>query len=843
MLLHRRTNRIALGALLAGALVALAPTGAPAAGPAQPWLDTTKSPHDRAVALVAAMTLDEKIDQLHGIGSTQHYRRVDPIDRLHVPPLMVTNGPAGAGPNDSGGLSSPPATALPAPIALAATFDPDAAKAYGDVVGDEVADTGSNFLEGPDVNLSRIPTNGREFEGYGEDPHLVSVISGGFIAGAQRPGVIAESKHFAENNQEVNRNADDAHVDERVMHELELRAFEWDVRNGVGAVMCAYNAVNGVYSCENRHLLHDILRAEWGFDGFVTSDFGATHSTVPSMHAGMDLEMPSASYYSSSNVKQALQAGSLTVDDIDTILVRRFTTELRFGLFEHPPATRPVPVRQHGATARDLSEQSTVLLRNEGGLLPLRSASLHSIAVIGPYAGAAMTGGGGSSKVNPAYTVTPVDGLKRRAGSGVTVTYDDGSSLATAAAAAQSADVAIVMVGETESEGLDRPTLALDAPSAGLVNVSVNPHQDALVEAVAAANPKTVVVVKSGGPVLMPWLSAVPSVLEAWYPGEEDGNAVAAVLFGDVDPSGRLPVTFPASDAQVPARLPQQYPGVPFATSTGTGPADTSFGGFRSEYSEGLFVGYRWYDQQGMDPLFPFGYGLSYARFQYAGLRVARDAAGETVALFDVTNVGSRPGVAVPQVYVGAPDPNPVAEPARELAGTAKVSLAPGETAHVRVPIDPLSASFYSVAAGAWQIESGCHPVTVGTSERQLVLTGATIGDRPECTAPVELPSPYGSPSTSVRATVRRCVSARRFTIHLPTHRRQRLRSVRVYINGRRVAARLVRGNPSWVTIDLRGRPKGLMTVRAISRTRSGRTITSVRRYHTCVPGRGFRRA
>jgi beta-glucosidase len=662
------------------------------------------------------MTLDEKLEQLHGVGSQEHFRLVPGIPRLGVPPLVITNGPAGVGPGDQG---SPLATALPAPISLAASFDRHTARTYGEVVGNEVRRTGSNFLEAPETNLSRIPTHGREFEGYGEDPHLVATISDAFIAGVQRPGVIAESKAFAENNQEVNRSVADAHVDERVLRELELRAFESNVRHGVGAVMCAYNAINGVFSCENAHLLGDILRGEWGFDGFLTSDFGAVHSTVPSMHAGLDVEMHRGVHYARAPVMHALSSGAVRIEDIDALLVRRFATELRFGLFEHLPAKRPLPIAEHGRIARRLAEQGMVLLRNRARTLPLRLAGLRSIALIGPFAGAAKTGGGGSSLVNPAYTVSPVDGIERRAGADVAVTYDPGSDLGAAATAARAADVAVVMVGDREAEGSDRPSLALDR------------NQDALVETVADANPRTVVVVKSGGPVLMPWLARVPAVLEAWYPGEEDGNAVAAVLFGDVDPGGRLPVTFPPGDADVPAHEPQQYPGLPFD--------EGGSAGFRTEYSEGLFIGYRWYDQQRVRPLFPFGYGLSYTRFRYSHLHVASNAHRRVFARFEVTNTGRRRGVAVPQVYVGAPRRNAVHEPIRQLGGVAKLSLRPGRTAHVRAPIDPLSAAYYSVRRHRWRIQPGCHPVTVGSSERHAVLSGVTIGDRQRCDARVRL--------------------------------------------------------------------------------------------------------
>jgi beta-glucosidase len=658
----------------------------------RPWMNPADPPQQRAGALVAQLTLDEKITELHGIQDASHRRFVPGIPRLGIPPLVITNGPAGAGPGDN--PQQQPATALPAPISLAASFDTSLARQYGAITGSEARDLGATLVEGPDVNIARVPENGRTFEGYGEDPYLASQIGVGNIDGIQNQGIIAEVKHFAANNQETGRMSVNEVIDDRTLHEIYFPHFEAAVKDAhAGTVMCSYPKVNGTFACENDNLLASVLRGQWNFDGFVQSDFGAAHSTVASAQAGMDLEMPTGVVYADA-MKQAVQSGQVAVPTIDTMLIRRFTTMIRFGLFDRPITTSPIPVTDNGAFARTAAEQGTVLLKNSARQLPLDAGKLHSIAVIGPYAGAAKTGGGGSSHVIPLYTVSPVVGISSRAGPGVTVSYDSGANPATAAALASSADVAVVMVGDSESEGSDRSTLALSG------------NQDQLVQAVAAANPHTIVVVKSGGPVLMPWAGQVPAIVEAWYPGEEDGNAVAATLFGDVNPSGKLPITFPAGNGQTPAHTPQQWPGV-----NGT-----------ATYSEGLQVGYRWYDAQGLTPLFPFGFGLSYTSFAFSGLTVSPRPGpdGQVKVSVDVTNTGRRVGAEVAQVYVS--DPPAAGEPPRQLKGFAKVTLRPGQTRRVTFTLGKRAFSVWDSAAQRWTVPAGTYTVSAGDSSRDLPL-------------------------------------------------------------------------------------------------------------------------
>ena len=649
----------------------------------------------RAAALVSQMTLAEKIQSLHGIQDANDYRTVPGVPRLGIPALNITNGPAGAangGPGHQG-----PATALPAPISLAATWDIHLAALYGRIVGLEAKSLANGFVEGPDINIARVPQNGRAFEAFGEDPYLVGQIAANEVAGIQSQGVIAESKHYAGNNQETNRTTINDIIDERTLREIYLPAFETTVKQAhVGGVMCAYNLVNGAYNCENALLMNQILKTEWGFDGVITSDFGAVHSTVASANAGLDLEMPTGIYFDNA-LMSAVQSGAVAMPVIDDKLTRRFATMMRLGVFDsspiNPSLNPPLAIQQDGVSARQIAEAGMVLLKNAGGVLPLDAGKLHSIAVVGPYAAHAKTGGGGSSQVTPAYTVDPLPGLQSRVGPGVTITTADGTDIAKAAALAQAADAAIVMVGDDETEGSDH-------------SISLSGTQDQLVQSVAAANARTVVVVKSGSPVLMPWVNSVPAILEAWYPGEEDGNAVAAVLFGDVNPSGKLPVTFPQKLADLPTNAPAQYPGV-----NGT-----------ENYSEGVLVGYRYFDANRIQPLFPFGHGLSYTGFRYSNLTPTAEGVE-----FDLTNTGSAGGAEVAQVYIGMPSQPGVPQPPAQLKGFRKVFLAAGQTTHIYMPMDSRAFSYWDVSSHAWKIAPGSYQILVGSSSRDVRLQGQVV--------------------------------------------------------------------------------------------------------------------
>ncbi|MGP8155895.1 MAG: beta-glucosidase family protein [Candidatus Acidiferrales bacterium] len=662
-----------------------------------------------AGTIIGQMTLTQDATELHGISDANDYRVVPGIAALGIPLLNITNGPAGAtngGPGHEG-----PATALPAPIALAATWDTNLANSYGTVVGSEAYDLANGFMEGPDINIARTLQNGRTFEAYGEDPYLTGQIAAADIEGIQSQGIIAEAKHFDANNQEANRATINEIIDERTLREIYLPAFETSVeQGGAGAVMCAYNMVNGTFMCENNLLLNQILKGQWGFNGFVTSDFGATHSTANSANGGLDLEMPTGVWFTQSLIQAALTANQLTQATINGMLTRRFLTMMRFNIFPNAPVLTGISAAAQtadGLTARQIAEAGMVLLQNNGGILPLNASTLHNIAVIGPYAGAAMTGGGGSSKVTPLYTVAPVAGIQNRVGAGVTVTYADGSNIPAAVTLAAAANVAIVMVGDSETEGVDD-------------SISLSGNQNALVTAIAAANANTIVVMKSGTGILMPWAASVPAILQAWYPGEEDGNAVAAVLFGDVNPSGKLPLTIPvsASDPDPPAdgSAPAQYPGV----LVGGVPTAT--------YSEGIFVGYRHYDENGIAPLFPFGFGLSYTTFSFSNLSINPTTftftgnPNQTVTVtFNVKNTGSVAGAEVAQVYVGIPS-TAVPEPPKWLKGFQKITLTPGQTGMVQITLNMRSFAYWNVTTESWQVVPGTYQIMVGDSSRNIEL-------------------------------------------------------------------------------------------------------------------------
>ncbi|SNT35617.1 beta-glucosidase [Granulicella rosea] len=643
------------------------------------------------------MSIDEKIAQLHGFRDKDHYRVVPGLERLGIPELHVTNGPAGVGPGGAG--SQKPATALPAPIALAASWDPELARLYGRVAAEETRALDSNLLESPDINIARVPQGGRVFESYGEDPWLISRLTVANIEGIQSTGMIANVKHYLANNQETDRGTINEIIAERPLREIYMPAFEAAVKEAhVASLMCAYPRVNGDFNCENRPLLTDVLKREWGFDGFVTSDFGAVHSTVPSALAGLDLELPTGIYFGD-ELRKAVDAGKVPVATIDEMLMRRFAKMMELGWFGRQPAPKPIPVLANGAISRAIATQSMVLLKNDGQLLPLDRDRIKKIALIGPYAVRQMTGGGGSSHVIPLYSVAPVDGLDYALLSQTKILLLDGNDIDEAVNAAKSADVAILMVGDDEGEDHDH---GIDLPE----------RQNRLIAAVAAANPKTVVVLKSGSAVIMPWVDQVPAILEAWYPGEEDGNAVADILMGKVNPSGKLPLTFPRATSDTLAATPDRFPG----------------NGTTVHYSEGLEVGYRAFQAHKVEPLFPFGFGLSYTQFQFSNLKAIPGPNHTASVSFTVTNNGVRAGADVAQLYLTYPSIPEGNEPPRQLRGFQKLTLKPHESQTVRLTLNARSFSFWSDAAHAWQVPAGAFHIFVGNSsvdtplETNLVL-------------------------------------------------------------------------------------------------------------------------
>jgi beta-glucosidase len=680
-------------------------------------MDATKSPDHRAGELVGAMTVDQKLSMLHSAepdmlayyGTAGH---VAAIPSLCVPDLVLND--AGAGVGDA----QVNTTAFPAGIAQASSWDPHVQQQFGAGLGWEAWHKGINVMLAPGVNTDRVPMNGRNFEYASEDPYLAGQTGAAVIRGIQSQNVLATVKHLAVNNQETNRMTVSADVDERTLHEIYLPAFETAVKQGQpGAVMCSYNQLNSVYACENPSLLTGALKKEFGFSGFVMSDWGATHSTVAAANAGLDMEMAGSNngQYFGDALKSAVSNGQVSMTRLNDMVTRIVRSMFADGLFDHPAATEPggfaavVNTPAEATLARTIAEQGTVLLKNKDGLLPLDGQG-KKIALIGQAAGAAGAeqayGGGGSSHVPMAGAVpvvSPQQGITQRgAANGDTVVYADGTSVADAVAAAKAADVAIVYANDSETEGTDRTNLGLNYGTCGLVACAQFPiSQDQLIGAVAEANPNTIVVLNTGGPVRMPWLGQVKSVVEAWYPGQEDGNAAAAVLFGDVNPSGKLPETFPVSENDLPTQTTAQYPGV----------------NGHASYSEGLRVGYRWYDSQNIAPLFPFGHGLSYTTFSYSGLRVSRTASGAGVTM-TITNTGKRAGAEVAQVYVAAPAA--AGEAPKQLKGYQKVFLDPGQAASATVPLDNRAFAQWDTNDHTWHITPGIYQVLVGSSSRDI---------------------------------------------------------------------------------------------------------------------------
>jgi beta-glucosidase len=803
---------------------------------------TSPAAPSKVDGLVAAMTLEEKLSLLYGTTDPAGYGEagyIAGVPRLNIPALRLTDGPAGI-------RTAQPATALPAPVGLASTFSPDLARQYGKILGQDARARHQNVVLAPMVNIVRVPQGGRNFETLGEDPLLASRLVAAETQGIQAEGTIATVKHYAFNNQENARTSVSADVDERTGREIYLPGFEASIRAGAGSVMAAYNKVNGTYAAENPELLTDILRKDFGFKGFVMSDWGATHSAAPALKAGMEMEMPSGRNYGA--LADLVKKGELPESVVTAAAKRILTAMDAAGLLA--PDTRPVPeIPTVSPAARDIAIAGAVLLKNQGNLLPLSADDRQSVAVVGPTARVLLFGGGGSSAVRPMHRDVPLEALQKKAGPGARITYAKGydldgepvpagvlrpsaainivgqnalppgstfswtgnvvapttgdyilklqsvggrGSLATGAqaaapqagagaraagpgapAGAQAGPTGMVPVGvpgfggaallqtadglnnastpihleagvptpititaggtgrggpasvqvrlawvtpEIEKARIDEAVAAAKAAKVAVVfvydegtegrdraSLSLPGMQDKLVAAVAAANPRTVVVMNNGAPVLMPWANQVAAILQMWYPGQEGADATAAILLGEAAPGGRLPVTFPKRAEDAPTAKPERYPGV---NGKGT-------------YSEGIFVGYRWYDQEKIEPLFPFGFGLSYTTFVYSGLS-ARRAGDSYDVTFTIKNTGAREGVEVPQVYVGAPANAPVPMAVQSLAGFERVTLAPGASKQVTVHLDPHAFSYWSVKDHRWVVAGGKRTVTLGASSRDV---------------------------------------------------------------------------------------------------------------------------
>ena len=706
-----------------------------------PYKNAKMPVEQRVQDLLGRMTLEEKASMLAGANWMESVA----IPRLGIPSIKMADGPMGirswAGPSKITKTASHPfsSTAFPAGIAVAATWDPAVAQSVGQAIGQEVKAIGRDMILGPTVNIQRVPLWGRNFEGYGEDPYLAAQMGVAYINGVQGEGVIATVKHFDANNQEFERHRVDESIDERTLQEIYFPAFKAAVQEaGVWSVMSAYQKVNGLYCSENPFLLKDILRKEWGFKGFVVSDWGSTYSTIGPVNAGMDLEMPGGEpakswlmtegpkkvgnggdWLSPEKVLPEVAAGRITVATLDDNVGSILRTMFVSGVFDRAPtAPSEIDTPAQRAVARHGAAESIVLLKNDGNLLPLDSSKVKSLAVIGPSAAVARTGGGGSSLVHSNYAITPLDGIKERAGSGVEVRYALGTSMpgedpakdtpeareklrTEAVAIAAKADAAIVLIGNSpavESEDFDRTTLDLPA------------GQDELVQAVAKVNHNTVVVFNAGAPVnISRWVGQVPAVLDVWFGGQEIGHAVADVLFGDVDPSGKLPFSFINDFKESPAY--GNYPGEDLHV----------------KYAEGIYVGYRYFDKHGITPQFPFGYGLSYTTFGYSNLKIksGKAASGQTFEVsLEVRNQGNRAGAEIVQLYLHDGHSS-VDRPVKELKGFRRVELAPGKSATVSFKLDKSSLAYYSTQKKNWVAEPGSFDVMVGASSADIRLKGS----------------------------------------------------------------------------------------------------------------------
>jgi len=716
--------------------IGISPLLAQSGSASHPWMNSSLSPDERASMVVKEMTLDEKIQMLHGTGmpglspmsplavkSNGGAGYVVGVERLGIPSIQMSDAAYGVRSSGENGRYS---TALPADVAGAASWDLDAGYEYGALIGRELRAQGYNMTLGGGTNLTREPRNGRTFEYLGEDPVLAGKMVGSVMKGLQAQHVIGDIKHYALNDQENGRNAVNVNIDKRAARESDLLAFEIGLQEGdVAAVMCSYNRAWGDYACENKYLLTDVLKKDWNFKGFVLSDWGGTHSAEKASAAGLDHEEPGEIFFGD-DLKKAVEAGKVPMSEIDDHVHRILRAMFATGVIDDPPQKSVVDVEGGFEVAQKIAEQSTVLLKNEQSQLPLDASRIHSIAVIGPHADVGMISGGGSAQVDPPggnaimppgkgnthwqdhiwFPTSPLRSIRAKAPS-ANVQFNSGSDPDAAAALAKSADVAIVFAYQWTSEGMD------------LESLSLPDNQDALIAKVAAANPHTVVVLESGTAVTMPWADKVSAILEAWYAGSKGAEAVANIVFGDVNPSAKLPMTFPKSEADLPHPTLVKPPKATVdADKKGWRRIAAGLPAFQVTYDEGVKVGYKWYDAENKSVLFPFGYGLSYTTYSYSNLKVTP---GKNPRIsFTVTNTGNRAGAEVAEVYASLPAA--AAEPPKRLVCFSKVKLNGGESKEVTVEVDPKYLSIFNVEQNGWQLIPGEYGFMVGGSSQNLPL-------------------------------------------------------------------------------------------------------------------------
>ncbi len=666
-----------------------------------PWVGSTAPVAQRVQQVLNTMDQAEELTLVAGDGTTNYIGHVAGIPNLCVTQMNLEDGPSGVG-DGNGGV-----TAFPDGESAASTFDPGLIQQEGTAKGAEFAGKGVDIALGPTTNVVRDPRWGRTYETYGEDPFLAGQITSAEVQGLQGQGVMAMVKHVAAYDQEQYPNGgNNETVGQQAMQELYLAPFQAAAEQSAPAsMMCSYAVVNGASSCASAPMLRNGLDTQANYGGFIASDWGAAGPAVADANGGLDIAMPFNSY--ATNLGNALAAGQFDQTTLNSIVARILTQMFAFGLFDNPQTgslSATVTTAAHQQTALQLGEEGTVLLKNNG-LLPLnpKPATAQSIAVLGTDGGAAVElAGGGSGGVDSSNTVWPVTGIQNAVGPNVTVTYTAGDDNGTtnipqAVAAAKAATYAIVFASAPEGEESDLKTLDVSAAD------------ETMIADVAAVNPNTIVVLNSGSPVVMPWLNSVAGVLENWYGGQETGAAVAALLFGTVNPSGKLPMTFPSSLSQVPAQTTAQWPGTP------TGPI----------YSEGVDIGYRWYQSQNITPAFPFGYGLSYTKFSFSNLSVGSfNSDGGATVTATVTNTGSVAGAEVAQMYVG--DPAASQDPPNQLAGFQRVMLNPGQSATVSFPLTIHNLASWSTADNQWEAQAGSYAIRVGDASNNLPLTGST---------------------------------------------------------------------------------------------------------------------
>jgi len=651
------------------------------------WAQT---PRQKAQQLVAQMTQTEKLAMVHGYGGP-YVGNVPANTRLKIPSINLEDGPQGV----ADGLTK--VTCWPSSLAIAASWDVKSVFAWAQAMAAEQKIKGTNVMLGPDINLARVPLGGRIFEMFGEDPTLTSTLVVASVNGIQSQQVVATAKHYIDNDQEYQRFGISVVVDERTNWEMYYPQFKAAVDAGVGAVMCSYNRINGTWACEQNQTLSD-LKNGMGFQGWVMSDWGATHSTVAAALAGLDQEMPGADYFGS-GLATAIQNKQVPQSRLDDMATRILTALYAVGAMDNTKPTGNTSADAnsdaHNMLARELAQGAVTLLQNAENILPL-PVSGKTIAVIGDAGSTNPTiAGGGSGHVNAPYVVTPLQGITSRVGSSGKVSYAPTNPINSAVDVAKSADYAVVFVGFTSSEGSDRANLSLPYP------------QDELIAAIVAANPNTVVVLNGPGPVLMPWASTVKGIVFGFFPGQESGNAIASVLFGDYNPTAKLPVSFPFKENDWFTGNNNQYPGVNGVV----------------QYTEKLLVGYRWYDNQNIAPLFPFGHGLSYTTFQYSNLQTSGSISSTLTVTATIKNTGTRAGSDVAQLYISFPAS--AGEPPKVLRGISKLQLAAGASGTATFTLAKSDISIWDITKGAFMPVSGSFGLQVGASSRDIRLRGS----------------------------------------------------------------------------------------------------------------------